>query len=83
MLLIMGACICLFTAPVHCGCRQVLKEYSNWPTYPQLYVAGELIGGCDIVTEMAQSGELLQLLQEKAPAALQPAAPQQQQVGCG
>ncbi|WIA14726.1 hypothetical protein OEZ85_003216 [Tetradesmus obliquus] len=59
--------------------RQALKEYSNWPTYPQLYVAGELVGGCDIVGEMAQSGELLQLLQEKAPAALQPAAPQQQQ----
>uniref|UniRef100_A0A383VCP1 Thioredoxin domain-containing protein n=1 Tax=Tetradesmus obliquus TaxID=3088 RepID=A0A383VCP1_TETOB len=59
--------------------RQALKEYSNWPTYPQLYVAGELVGGCDIVGEMAQSGELLQLLQEKAPAALQSAAPQQQQ----
>ncbi|KAF6260884.1 thioredoxin-like protein [Scenedesmus sp. NREL 46B-D3] len=61
--------------------RQALKEYSNWPTYPQLYVAGELIGGCDIVNEMMQSGELRQLLQEKAPAALQPAAPQQQKQG--
>jgi glutaredoxin-related protein len=60
------------------SCRQALKEYSNWPTYPQLYIAGELIGGCDIVNEMVASGELLQLLQEKAPAALQPAAPQQQ-----
>lgn len=38
--------------------RQGLKEYSNWPTYPQLYVDGKFIGGCDIVTEMHQSGEL-------------------------
>lgn len=61
-------------------CRQALKEYSNWPTYPQLYVDGELIGGCDIVLEMQQTGELQQLLKEKAPAALQPPK-QQQQVG--
>ncbi|GFR41865.1 hypothetical protein Agub_g2646 [Astrephomene gubernaculifera] len=45
--------------------RQGLKEYSNWPTYPQLYVKGELVGGCDIVTEMAASGELEALLREK------------------
>lgn len=38
--------------------RQGLKEYSNWPTYPQLYVNGKLIGGNDIITEMYQSGEL-------------------------
>ena len=38
--------------------RQGLKEYSNWPTYPQLYVGGELMGGCDIVLEMAAGGEL-------------------------
>lgn len=38
--------------------RQGLKEFSNWPTYPQLYVNGKLIGGNDIVTEMYQSGEL-------------------------
>ena len=38
--------------------RQGLKEYSNWPTYPQLYVDGRFVGGCDIVTEMHQSGEL-------------------------
>jgi monothiol glutaredoxin len=38
--------------------RQSLKEYSNWPTYPQLYIAGKFVGGCDIVTEMHQSGEL-------------------------
>jgi monothiol glutaredoxin len=38
--------------------RQGLKEYSNWPTFPQLYVDGKFVGGCDIVTEMHQSGEL-------------------------
>jgi monothiol glutaredoxin len=44
--------------------REALKAYSNWPTYPQLYVKGELVGGCDIVTEMYRSGELRTLLQE-------------------
>ena len=44
--------------------REGLKEYSNWPTFPQLYVKGELIGGCDIVIEMYQSGELQKLLGE-------------------
>jgi glutaredoxin-related protein len=38
--------------------RQGLKEYSNWPTYPQLYAGGELVGGCDIILEMAAGGEL-------------------------
>jgi monothiol glutaredoxin len=47
------------------GVRQGIKEFSNWPTIPQLYVAGELIGGCDIVTEMFQSGELATLMREK------------------
>ena len=42
--------------------REALKRYSNWPTYPQLYVNGELIGGCDIALEMYQSGELQKLL---------------------
>lgn len=42
--------------------REGLKQYSNWPTYPQLYVRGELIGGSDIVVEMYHSGELKQLL---------------------
>lgn len=42
--------------------REALKGYSNWPTYPQLYVNGELIGGCDIMIEMQQSGELQKLL---------------------
>lgn len=42
--------------------REGLKTYSNWPTFPQLYVKGELIGGCDIVMEMYESGELKTLL---------------------
>lgn len=45
--------------------RQAIKDFSNWPTIPQLYVKGEFIGGCDIVTEMAQTGELQSLLKEK------------------
>ena len=45
--------------------RQGIKDFSNWPTIPQLYIAGEFIGGCDIVMEMYQSGELQKLLQEK------------------
>lgn len=44
--------------------REALKRYSNWPTYPQLYVNGELVGGCDIVVEMYKNGELKQLLAE-------------------
>jgi monothiol glutaredoxin len=44
--------------------RQGLKEYSNWPTYPQLYVNGKFVGGCDIVTEMHQSGELARELRQ-------------------
>ena len=44
--------------------RDALKRYSNWPTYPQLYVSGELVGGSDIITEMYQSGELQTVLQE-------------------
>ena len=47
------------------GLRQGVKDFSNWPTVPQLYVKGEFIGGCDIVREMFQSGELQGLLQEK------------------
>jgi monothiol glutaredoxin len=45
--------------------REGIKQFSNWPTIPQLYVKGELVGGCDIVTEMFQSGELSQMLSEK------------------
>ena len=45
--------------------RDGIKQFSNWPTIPQLYVKGEFVGGCDIVTEMFQSGELATLLAEK------------------
>jgi monothiol glutaredoxin len=45
--------------------RQGLKDYSNWPTFPQLYVKGELVGGCDIIREMYENGELEPFLQEK------------------
>lgn len=44
--------------------REALKQYSNWPTYPQLYVNGELIGGCDIIVEMYNSGELQKVVSE-------------------
>tara|TARA_R110002074_G_scaffold11843_1_gene43918 strand:+ start:146 stop:505 length:360 start_codon:yes stop_codon:yes gene_type:complete len=43
--------------------RQGIKDYSDWPTIPQLYVKGEFVGGCDIITEMMLSGELDQLLE--------------------
>jgi len=45
--------------------RAGIKNYSNWPTIPQLYVKGEFVGGCDIVREMFQAGELLSLLKDK------------------
>jgi monothiol glutaredoxin len=48
--------------------REGVKEFSQWPTIPQLYVKGEFVGGCDIVTEMVQSGELETLLEEKGVA---------------
>ncbi len=44
------------------GLREGIKEFSNWPTIPQLYIKGEFVGGCDIVREMFQSGELTELL---------------------
>jgi monothiol glutaredoxin len=47
------------------GLRDGIKTFSNWPTIPQLYVKGEFVGGCDIVTEMTLSGELDQLFTEK------------------
>ena len=46
--------------------RQGIKDFTQWPTIPQLYVNGEFVGGCDIVTEMEQSGELEPLLEGKA-----------------
>ena len=45
--------------------RQGIKEFSSWPTIPQLYVKGEFVGGCDIIREMFDSGELQQFLEEK------------------
>jgi len=63
--------------------RQELSALSNWPTIPQLFVKGELLGGCDIVTEMYESGELAQALgvepatDAPAPASVEPGAPLQ------
>ena len=48
--------------------RDGIKQFSQWPTIPQLYVKGEFVGGCDIITEMFQSGELKTLLSEKTDA---------------
>jgi len=45
--------------------RQGLKEYSAWPTFPQLYLKGELVGGCDIINEMHESGELKELFDKE------------------
>ncbi len=47
------------------GLREGIKVFSQWPTIPQLYVDGEFVGGCDIITEMFQSGELETLMKEK------------------
>lgn len=47
------------------GLRQGIKDFSNWPTIPQLYIKGEFVGGCDIMREMYQSGELQQMLGDK------------------
>ena len=48
--------------------RDGIKQYSNWPTIPQLYIKGEFIGGCDIIREMAETGELEQVFKEKGVA---------------
>ena len=48
--------------------RDGIKEYSNWPTIPQLYVKGEFVGGCDIVREMLEAGELTAMFDEKGVA---------------
>jgi monothiol glutaredoxin len=53
--------------------RQGIKDYANWPTIPQLYVKGEFVGGCDIVREMFQSGELVTHLNEHGITATMPA----------
>lgn len=48
--------------------RQGIKDYSNWPTIPQLYIKGEFVGGCDIMREMLQSGELQKMLADRGVA---------------
>ena len=48
--------------------RQGVKDFSNWPTVPQLYVKGEFVGGCDIIREMFETGELQQMFEEKGVA---------------
>jgi len=53
----------------HPDIRSNLPTYANWPTFPQLWVNGELVGGCDIVTEMHENGELEPLLREAAASA--------------
>jgi monothiol glutaredoxin len=53
--------------------RQGIKSYSNWPTIPQLYLKGEFVGGCDIIREMFQTGELQSLLKDKGVATKAPA----------
>ena len=55
--------------------RQELSALSNWPTIPQLFVRGELVGGCDIVTEMYETGELAQAIGVEAPAGAPDEAP--------
>ena len=54
--------------------RATLPSYANWPTFPQLYVQGELVGGCDIITEMFEGGELEPLIKGAAPAESQSGA---------
>ena len=54
--------------------RNGIKTYSNWPTIPQLYVKGEFVGGCDIIREMFQAGELQQLLADKGVTLSAPAS---------
>ncbi|MBL8472238.1 MAG: Grx4 family monothiol glutaredoxin [Rhodocyclaceae bacterium] len=54
--------------------REGIKQYGNWPTIPQLYVSGDLVGGCDIVREMFQTGELQKLLEQVSTATSSPPA---------
>jgi monothiol glutaredoxin len=56
------------------GVREGIKQFSNWPTIPQLYVKGEFVGGCDIVREMYASGELSHLLKDKGVSAAETTA---------
>ncbi|KAK3326274.1 thioredoxin-like protein [Apodospora peruviana] len=59
--------------------RQGIKEYSDWPTIPQLYVDKEFIGGCDIIVSMHQNGELAKLLEQKKVLAIEGASAEEQQ----
>ncbi len=59
--------------------RSELPKYANWPTFPQLWVKGELVGGCDIILEMFQQGELKPLLEEAAANSKKEAAADSQQ----
>src|SRR5215203_2013633 len=61
--------------------RQELSALSNWPTIPQLFVRGELVGGCDIVTEMYESGELAEMIGVDAPADAPDQAPKAAEPG--
>ena len=61
--------------------RQELSALSNWPTIPQLFVKGELVGGCDIVTEMYESGELAQVIGVEQPAEAPAEAPKAAEPG--
>ena len=54
------------------GIRQGIKDFANWPTIPQLYVKGEFVGGCDIIREMVQAGELATHLSENGIVCAQP-----------
>ncbi|KAK1270940.1 hypothetical protein QJS04_geneDACA006091 [Acorus gramineus] len=56
-------CVDVLDEEYNFGLRETLKRYSNWPTFPQVFVNGELVGGCDIVSSMAEKGELSKLLQ--------------------
>ena len=53
----------------HPDIRAELPKYANWPTFPQLWINGELVGGCDIIVEMSQTGELTEMVVAAAPAA--------------
>lgn len=56
-------CVDVLDEEYNCGLRETLKKYSNWPTFPQVFVGGELVGGCDIISSMQEKGELTKLLQ--------------------
>lgn len=57
-------CVDVLDEEYNPGLREKLKQYSNWPTFPQVFVKGELLGGCDIVSDMAEKGELAALFKK-------------------